>query len=114
MAEGFINIFAHISGLKLRSRSGLAHLQVNGLKSWGSGRVWERSTVPLTDLFNWHFKRALRIIIPLLRTAVICYVLTQSEKLTLDVENVPKIIAAVQIGLDFRIILEEEDASVEV
>lgn len=28
--------------------------------------------------------------------------------------NVPKIIAAVQIGLDFRIILEEEDASVEV
>lgn len=28
--------------------------------------------------------------------------------------NVPKIMAAVHIGLDFRIILEEEDASVEV
>lgn len=90
MAEGFINIFAHISGLKLRSRSGLAHLQERAVMVWsleGVGGFGKEAQYPSQTFFNWHFKRALRIIIPLLRTAVICYVLTQSEKLTLDVEK---------------------------
>lgn len=50
MAEGFINIFAHISGLRVRSRSGLAHLQEREVMVWtleGVGGFGREAQYPL-------------------------------------------------------------------